>query len=172
MTVPPDIMVNESSSDQVVTEGSNVSLVCAATGYPVAKITWRREDNRLINGRGNFPFTYHSVRDSLSIVNESGFCGISGAYPMSLKVYLPLSGIMFSLVLLSRCDGRRIQLEFHRSGSQPDGSLPLYRFERFIINSKQFKFCSFQVQLNLLTGVPPSVSKRIILQVECNAFVP
>jgi len=50
VTVPPDILVNESSSDQVVKEGSNVTLLCAATGYPAAKITWRREDNRLING--------------------------------------------------------------------------------------------------------------------------
>ena len=47
--------MNESSSDLVVTEGSNVSLVCTATGYPLPKITWRREDNRLINGHGNSP---------------------------------------------------------------------------------------------------------------------
>jgi len=51
IAVPPDILVNQSSSDQVASEGDNVSLICAATGYPDPKITWRREDNQLINAR-------------------------------------------------------------------------------------------------------------------------
>nr|XP_054921394.1 lachesin-like [Dermacentor andersoni] len=46
--VPPDIVVEESSSDVVVREGSNVTLTCKARGYPRPAITWRREDNEPI----------------------------------------------------------------------------------------------------------------------------
>ncbi|XP_037512766.1 lachesin [Rhipicephalus sanguineus] len=46
--VPPDIVVEESSSDVVVREGSNVTLTCKARGYPRPTITWRREDNEPI----------------------------------------------------------------------------------------------------------------------------
>jgi len=46
--VPPDILDYPTSSDMVVHEGSNVTLQCAATGYPSPTITWRREDNHNI----------------------------------------------------------------------------------------------------------------------------
>ncbi|XP_029848041.2 lachesin [Ixodes scapularis] len=46
--VPPDIVVEESSSDVVVREGSNVTLICKAKGYPRPTISWRREDNEPI----------------------------------------------------------------------------------------------------------------------------
>lgn len=46
--VPPDIVVEESSSDVVVREGSNVTLICKANGYPRPTISWRREDNEPI----------------------------------------------------------------------------------------------------------------------------
>jgi len=48
VSVPPDILDYPTSSDMVVHEGSNVTLQCAATGYPNPTITWRREDNRNI----------------------------------------------------------------------------------------------------------------------------
>lgn len=44
-TVPPDILDFPTSTDMVVREGSNVSLVCAARGSPTPIITWRRENN-------------------------------------------------------------------------------------------------------------------------------
>lgn len=44
IVVPPDILVNETSSDVVVSEGSNVTLRCKARGYPQPKIFWKRED--------------------------------------------------------------------------------------------------------------------------------
>ncbi|EEC01459.1 hypothetical protein IscW_ISCW016571 [Ixodes scapularis] len=47
-SVPPDIVVEESSSDVVVREGSNVTLICKAKGYPRPTISWRREDNEPI----------------------------------------------------------------------------------------------------------------------------
>ena len=51
--MPPDILDYQTSTDMVVTEGSNVTLRCAAKGSPVPSITWRREDGhsiRYING--------------------------------------------------------------------------------------------------------------------------
>ncbi|XP_028967628.1 lachesin [Galendromus occidentalis] len=46
--VPPDILAEQSSSDVVVREGANVSLVCKARGYPTPSISWRREDGEPI----------------------------------------------------------------------------------------------------------------------------
>lgn len=46
--VPPDIMMNESSTDITAREGTNVSLLCKAKGYPSPNISWRREDNQPI----------------------------------------------------------------------------------------------------------------------------
>ncbi|XP_076332487.1 lachesin-like [Tachypleus tridentatus] len=46
--VPPDIIVDESTSDVVTREGTNVTLTCKAKGYPEPNITWRREDDEPI----------------------------------------------------------------------------------------------------------------------------
>ncbi|EFX72992.1 hypothetical protein DAPPUDRAFT_253828 [Daphnia pulex] len=43
--VPPNI-VDESTSDVSVNEFDNVTLVCKATGKPVPRIVWRREDGQ------------------------------------------------------------------------------------------------------------------------------
>ncbi|CAM1319851.1 Uncharacterised protein r2_g2819 [Pycnogonum litorale] len=48
VVVPPDIIDEETTSDVVVQEGSNVSLRCRATGYPDPSITWQREDGTQI----------------------------------------------------------------------------------------------------------------------------
>lgn len=44
-TVPPDILDYPTSTDMVVREGTNETLVCAARGSPTPIITWRRENN-------------------------------------------------------------------------------------------------------------------------------
>ncbi|XP_046452419.1 neurotrimin-like [Daphnia pulex] len=49
VTVPPDILVNESSSDMTMKEGDNTTLRCSAIGYPQPNVTWRREDYQPIN---------------------------------------------------------------------------------------------------------------------------
>lgn len=57
-SVPPDIIDDQTSTDMVAREGSNVTLSCAATGSPAPNITWRREDGQKIlleNGhKGSF----------------------------------------------------------------------------------------------------------------------
>ena len=42
--VPPDIDDLRTSSDVMVNEGSDASLLCSAKGHPKPKIVWRRED--------------------------------------------------------------------------------------------------------------------------------
>ncbi|XP_014255975.1 lachesin-like [Cimex lectularius] len=44
--VPPDIIDSETSSDTVVEEGENVTLICKARGHPAPRIIWRREDTK------------------------------------------------------------------------------------------------------------------------------
>lgn len=45
-SVPPSIIDNMTSSDMVVREGGDVSLVCRAGGYPEPYVMWRREDGQ------------------------------------------------------------------------------------------------------------------------------
>jgi neurotrimin len=50
--VPPSIVDKETSSDMVIREGSNVSMVCKAVGFPEPFVMWRREDGENINYNG------------------------------------------------------------------------------------------------------------------------
>jgi len=49
VVVPPRIEDSLTSSDKVKTEGSNVTLECAAQGSPQPTVTWKREDGMDIN---------------------------------------------------------------------------------------------------------------------------
>lgn len=51
-TVPPSIIDNMTSTDMVVREGSDVTLVCRASGYPEPYVMWRREDGQDFNYNG------------------------------------------------------------------------------------------------------------------------
>lgn len=42
--VPPSIIESQTSNDMVVREGTNVTLMCKANGYPEPYVMWRRED--------------------------------------------------------------------------------------------------------------------------------
>ncbi|XP_076030858.1 lachesin-like [Oratosquilla oratoria] len=48
VVVPPDIILEETSGDIMVTEGSTARLVCRARGVPPPVITWKREDGQPI----------------------------------------------------------------------------------------------------------------------------
>ncbi|KAI8420903.1 hypothetical protein MSG28_008078 [Choristoneura fumiferana] len=52
VVVPPSIIDNMTSTDMVVREGSDVSLVCRASGYPEPYVMWRREDGQDFNYNG------------------------------------------------------------------------------------------------------------------------
>uniref|UniRef100_T1I1G6 Ig-like domain-containing protein n=1 Tax=Rhodnius prolixus TaxID=13249 RepID=T1I1G6_RHOPR len=51
--IPPDIIDSGTSSDTIVEEGDNVTLVCTARGHPPPRIVWRREDGRSITVYNN-----------------------------------------------------------------------------------------------------------------------
>uniref|UniRef100_A0A182N593 Ig-like domain-containing protein n=1 Tax=Anopheles dirus TaxID=7168 RepID=A0A182N593_9DIPT len=44
VTVPPDIINEESSADIAVQEGEDATIVCKAVGHPTPRVTWKRED--------------------------------------------------------------------------------------------------------------------------------
>ncbi|XP_072929196.1 lachesin-like isoform X2 [Epargyreus clarus] len=52
VVVPPSIIDNMTSTDLVVREGSDVTLVCRASGYPEPYVMWRREDGGDFNYNG------------------------------------------------------------------------------------------------------------------------
>ncbi|CAG7733809.1 unnamed protein product [Allacma fusca] len=49
VVVPPDILDYPTSTDMVVRENTNVTLQCAATGFPKPTVNWRREDKQMIS---------------------------------------------------------------------------------------------------------------------------
>lgn len=46
------IIDNMTSTDMVVREGTNVTMVCRAMGYPEPYVMWRREDGQEFNCKG------------------------------------------------------------------------------------------------------------------------
>ncbi|CAH3981443.1 unnamed protein product [Pieris brassicae] len=69
VVVPPSIIDNMTSTDMVVREGADVTMVCRASGYPEPYVMWRREDGQDFNYNGE------SVPPMLSIPNQ-----LEGAY--------------------------------------------------------------------------------------------
>ncbi|CAH1722917.1 lachesin-like isoform X1 [Aphis gossypii] len=53
VVVPPSIIDKETSTDMVVREASNATLICKAAGYPEPYVMWRREDGDDINYNGD-----------------------------------------------------------------------------------------------------------------------
>ncbi|XP_070160236.1 lachesin isoform X3 [Polyergus mexicanus] len=49
VVVPPNIDDSQSSSDAIVREGANVTLICKATGSPTPSIRWKRDDSSKIS---------------------------------------------------------------------------------------------------------------------------
>ncbi|CAH0723755.1 unnamed protein product, partial [Brenthis ino] len=52
VVVPPSIIDNMTSTDMVVREGTDVTLVCRASGYPEPYVMWKREDGQDFNYNG------------------------------------------------------------------------------------------------------------------------
>ncbi|VVC29390.1 Hypothetical protein CINCED_3A006511 [Cinara cedri] len=53
VVVPPSIIDKETSTDMVVREANNATLICKAAGYPEPYVMWRREDGDDINYNGD-----------------------------------------------------------------------------------------------------------------------
>jgi hypothetical protein len=59
VTVPPTIVDRDTSTDMVVRETANVTLMCKATGYPEPYVMWRREDGEDMFYNGENGEYYH-----------------------------------------------------------------------------------------------------------------
>lgn len=67
VVIPPQILADETSSDVIASEGSNVTLRCKAKGHPPPQIQWKREDRKEIplqspQGKkyvGQYPFIHY-----------------------------------------------------------------------------------------------------------------
>jgi hypothetical protein len=64
VTVPPTIVDRDTSTDMVVRETANVTLMCKATGYPEPYVMWRREDGEDIfyNGENGEYFHWSTIQ--------------------------------------------------------------------------------------------------------------
>ncbi|CAH0553574.1 unnamed protein product [Brassicogethes aeneus] len=63
--VPPDIVNDDTSADLSVSEGENATLWCRATGHPIPRIAWRREDGQPIILR-------KGARDAVKVESYNG----------------------------------------------------------------------------------------------------
>ncbi|XP_022245550.1 protein amalgam-like [Limulus polyphemus] len=68
---PPQIQRENTSSDIITQEGSNVTLTCVAKGYPTPNITWRREDGKPIITSVNATEQLESDISGSNLVSES-----------------------------------------------------------------------------------------------------
>ncbi|XP_022239594.1 lachesin-like [Limulus polyphemus] len=123
---PPQIQRENTSSDIITTEGSNVTLTCVAKGYPTPNITWRREDGQPIvsmNNEGQLENDSKMVGESLFLIrvdrhyNGAYLCIAMNGVPPSvsqrilLQVYFPpeimiknnLIGAHFGTTALLKC---------------------------------------------------------------------
>ncbi|KAL2734019.1 neurotrimin-like isoform X1 [Vespula squamosa] len=89
-TVPPDILDDETSTDMVVREGSDVTLRCSATGSPAPNITWRREDGQqILLGNGEKVMNVEGAHFNITKVNRlhmgSYLCIATNGVPPSVS---------------------------------------------------------------------------------------
>ncbi|KAK6624721.1 hypothetical protein RUM44_011580 [Polyplax serrata] len=76
--VPPNIDDSLSSSDVIVREGANVTLMCHASGSPAPSVKWKRDDGAKIN-----------INKSLSVMEwEGGVLELSRISRLDLGAYL------------------------------------------------------------------------------------
>ena len=81
MTVAPNITTPMEGQEFNITEGSNGSITCTATGYPVPTVVWQNSDgSSLSNNR--------LLSDS-SVISPTGVGNVS-----SISVELMVTGVM------------------------------------------------------------------------------
>lgn len=146
----------------VVREGQNVTLTCKAKGFPEPYVMWRREDG-----------------DEMSISGENG--------EIADNFNFPLISTIFALLSYQKID-RSIHNVCTTDHSIPYFSATLHLF--FPIVRFSFSYTVNVVDGEILSitkvsrlhmaaylcvasnGVPPSISKRINLKVQCKRNFP
>lgn len=137
--VPPDIVDYETSHDTAVDEGQNVNFTCSANGLPEPTIEWRREGKKPL----------------VSFGNDESKCWPSN--DLTSHLILELSCIVDRGVA-TKCT-QMPHLAFHVSVYTIKG--PTLMLRQANRNHMGAYLCIAS------NGVPPSVSKRIILVVNC-----
>lgn len=127
ISVPPNIDDSLSSSDVIVREGANVTLMCHASGSPTPNVKWKRDDGAKIN------------------INKS----LSGEYLQRFFFFL--------LSFASQVTNFKFRNYFSVMEWE-GGVLELSRISRLDMGAY---LCIAS------NGVPPTVSKRIKVSVDC-----
>ena len=136
--VSPDISTEETSSDTIVKEGQDAILTCKATGRPMPQITWRKEDGQSF-----------VVKEGKSKRKGKEFETSNSTNIEMNKIYQDISRIYFNIfkynVLFSVSIYRGEVLQLHRVRRKDMGAF-------MCIASND---------------VPPTVSRRVSLSVNC-----
>ncbi|KAJ3628424.1 hypothetical protein MTP99_015728 [Tenebrio molitor] len=150
VVVPPDILDYPTSTDMVVREGSNVSLRCAATGSPEPTIAWRREGGEAIplgNGQEVPPDILDYPTSTDMVVREGS----------NVSLRCAATGSPEPTIAWRREGGEAIPLGNGQEVPSIDGTT---------FNISKVNRLHMGPYLCIASnGVPPSVSKRIMLRV-------
>ncbi|KAG7308179.1 hypothetical protein JYU34_006845 [Plutella xylostella] len=136
VVVPPDILDRGTSADQTAREGDPVSLTCAATGSPRPAITWRREHAKPI-----------TINDGIQVREGE---------PVSLTC--AATGSPRPAITWRREHAKPITINDGIQVSSLEG--PMLNISRA---GRQHAGAYLCIASN---GVPPTVSKRVMLTVE------
>ncbi|XP_066902921.1 lachesin isoform X2 [Halyomorpha halys] len=122
VVVPPDILDNETSTDMVVRENSNVAFKCAARGSPPPAITWRREGGQKIQTGNGEVACIDGPSFNITKVNRlhmgAYLCIASNGVPPSVSKRISLIVHFPPMVwipdqLVGVAEGQEITLECH-----------------------------------------------------------
>nr|CAD7438395.1 unnamed protein product [Timema bartmani] len=190
--VPPDILDYPTSTDMVVREGTNVTLRCAATGSPPPTITWRREGGESIpmgNGlerttqtkseqgstsaKGRPTYHHHAI----DMTNQSLSSVTSLTINMTNQSLSSVTSLTIDMANQSLSSVTSLTIDMANQSLSSVTSLAIDRFPftlKITSSSASVEGPVFNItRVNRLhmgaylciasNGVPPTVSKRIML---------
>lgn len=157
VVVPPDIIDEESSDDVTIVEGANVTLKCRAKGYPQPNI----EVLCCLQFYDLIKIFIFSGDERTAIEFRSAAVG-----GLCVSTYF-LKKISNFLTFLYSEQNRRRTVRHYSHHASALRRLVVHCLQWFVDTLKK-KLLQFSCQLFLLfSGVMPSVSRRILLNVQC-----
>ncbi|KAF7386170.1 hypothetical protein HZH68_013302 [Vespula germanica] len=196
VSVPPDILDYPTSTDMEVREGSNVTLRCAATGTPKPTVTWRREAGGTITLSNWHEENIHipSAQIAIMDINHADNNGEVYAIKREIALWspvLPACARKIDLFVKSFAFAaafnvgdlldydiahRSVQCSFVTTES---GTMNIVQMDVLSVSVASIEGSYLEItdvtRLHMgpylciaSNGVPPTVSKRIVLIVHCN----